>query len=232
MASLNTQPVSEVEVNFGPRIWTARVKLISSETLSVGASVSLDLGGYILTGYILRGSSHLGMASYVVSGGGGAWRLAISPPELRSDGYVRLYTVIDQILSAANAAASASGTFGAESLTITEPDRTLARAWVTRADTAATALDALALNWIVLPNGSTRLGPNPGGIVNAKNYAVQVYDPAHKWALLAPRSIADVPPIFDAIGGALSGDPFSAPFQYNNVKLMLAENALRIEVEG
>lgn len=232
MATLNNQPLSRIDIDYGPRIWTAKVSLINTETLSPGTSVTINIEGQTFVGYILRGGAHLGRAHYVVSGGGGGWRMRIAPPELRSGGFIRLYTVIDQILSAANAAASANGSYGAETVTITEPDKNMYPARVTFAGSGAYALDALGLNWRVLPNGSTRIGPDPGGTVDARKYAVQAYDPAHRWAMLAPRSMSDAMALFDAIGGSLSGDPFTSPFQYSNVKLALEGNSLRVEVEA
>lgn len=226
MASLNTNGANRIELNYGHRVWTARIWLLEAISLAPGSQANLDLGdGVTMTGTVMRGSAYQARAVYTVIGGNGAWKLPISPVALkRSDSGVRLHTALDVIVTTQAAAANASnGLARPETVNVTTADRILGKTWVPATAPGTEQLDRLLPMWYVSRDGTTVLGPPSGTPILAENYAIGDYDPVGKRALVHPRDDDGLNGILDSLGSTISGDPFDTPLTVNAIRVVVSE---------
>jgi hypothetical protein len=149
-ATLNGLNIWEATICM-PRVgaWTADVACDATTLLS--GSVSLVNGGLSLRGFVLRGGSSQGVQKVRLVGGNGGLSRTLIP-----QGYqlVTMGQVASQLLSSVGESLSPKSTPAATQAALP--------AWIRAAQTAGTALTALAdaagAVWRVLPDGSIFLG--------------------------------------------------------------------------
>lgn len=217
---------SKVDLLYGSRVWRAFVDTVEPIENAVGTSIVLSVNDVPFVGTIIGGDDNIGRGSYIVAGGKGAWRLRVGPVSLRSDSGVRLSTAANHLLDAMTIAAPNA----VESLVINDGTRVLGNAWLPIEDNASALLDELCSSWYVNRNGETVLYGSSSVVIDSTRYAVSK-SPIQKTFVLSPRTPLDVSDLFDALGGTISGDPFTTPQVIRSIRLV-ESTVLRLHVQS
>lgn len=226
--TLNNAPVT----GFGAMIpergnWTARVQLSTDTVFTKGQAVTFVVEDATFAGTIIRGGPFLSRASYLIVGGAGAWRLAVGPGALRSDGGIRLSAAADKLLSAVNMAAITAGLQGRERLTV-QSDRTLGPASTRVKMTGAAVLDILGA-WYMQPDGTTVIGTRPAPTIAAPVIVIEDYTPDDERVDVSVPS-GEIAAFLAQMGGSVSGAPLEAPVAFKSCAVNLDGGKLRFTV--
>lgn len=177
----------------GSRIWRARVKVAGPKTLAIGAAVKLTVGGLELAGAVHDGGTFAAQSEYIVVGGAGRWGREVKRRPYRSDGGVKLSTVLADLAMDAG-----------ERVKMDAPDRSLGYAFLRATGPASQALELIAPSWWMAGDGVTHVGTRPATTLPGRiKYRVQDYEPAHRRGLLG---VAD-----EDIGAFLPGVAIEVP---------------------
>lgn len=193
-------------MSYGKRVWIAHVNLLEDVELSPMTSAVLYVNDVPFVGTIVKGTSNVGRSEYVVVGGAGALRMKTSPTALRSDGGVRLATLLGHLFASINNTGRARGASTLEAFNLVSPDRIVGRAWAVASDSGANILDVTITEpWFVDRFGVVQIGARAARTVDANSVLISKFIPSLDRATIVPIGDVETALFFDSIGATLVG---------------------------